>query len=82
MMTRFNRLVDALKDRYHNAPEGEKVLAINVFAIEFADELKQVEEKDRKEIALLGTTKISYATEINKGMKLAKYVQLKPEAKS
>ncbi|NIY72837.1 hypothetical protein HCZ30_10385 [Marivivens donghaensis] len=69
-------LVDELKRRYQSASKSEVALSIHLFGIEFADALQGASVHL---IAEEATGHPSYGTEIRKGMRLAKYVQLKTE---
>jgi hypothetical protein len=61
---------------YESAEESEMVTAIHLFGIEYASELEGVSIND---VAELGTGHRSYGTEIRKGLRLAKYVDLKQD---
>jgi hypothetical protein len=66
-----DQLISTLKDRYESADKRELSIAIHLFGIEFCDLLKG------QPVALIAESAIghrSYATEIRKGMKLAKFV--------
>lgn len=64
-----------LSDRYRRAiPRREQALSIHVFAIEFADELVGM---NLKELAARASIPTTYATELRKGINLAKYVELR-----
>lgn len=64
------KLRNILKDMYENAPSGYKVTMIHLFGINYANELKN--NKQLKDISFAATGYSSYATEISKGIKLAK----------
>ncbi len=66
-------LADIFSEKYHGAADKEVVLSIHLFGIEFSDELQG---QNLKEICELANAPTSYATEIRKGMRLAKYVEL------
>ena len=63
-----------LKDRYSKAAKGEKVTMIYLFAVENAQEIIDSEVSAAAIVAEAGIKK-SYATEVSKGVKLAKYVR-------
>ncbi len=67
-------LGDTLNDMYSNAKKGEQVMMIHLFGIKYADEIKRVGTKDV--LVQLGI-RASYLTELNKGVKLSKYVRPK-----
>ncbi|MCB0536026.1 MAG: hypothetical protein KDE33_00720 [Bacteroidetes bacterium] len=73
----INDLGKALSDLYHNAPKGEAVAMIHLFGIKYAKELKE-NRFNKKEIARAADIPESFGTEISKGIKLSKYVILKP----
>ena len=68
-----------LKRMYENAPHGEKTTMLHLFGIKHAADLVglSIEDVVRKS----GIPK-SYHVEINKGRKLAKYVQIKGDSVS
>jgi hypothetical protein len=70
----INDMAGILKTSYEGAPHNEKVVAIHLFGIRHAGILEGFPLKD---IAILAGISETYATEIRKGMKLAKYVILK-----
>jgi len=65
-------LIIILKDMYDNASYTYKTTMIRLFGIEYANELKN---KSLKSISIAATGFPSYATEISKGIKLAKFVK-------
>ena len=69
-------LAQKLNSMYHNAPQGEKVLMIHIFGIKYSEDIK-VCGASAKEIAISANINESYGTEIQKGIKLAKYVDIK-----
>jgi 5-methylcytosine-specific restriction protein B len=56
------------------AADGERTVTIHLFGINRADELKG---RNLREIATLAGIPETYGTELSKGIRLAKYVQLK-----
>ena len=69
-----------LSDMYSNAPDRDQVAQIHLFGIEYADVINREGNKiSTKEIAREAGISESYATEINKGIRLAKYVRKKDE---
>lgn len=64
-----------LSETYANAPDGEKVVRIHLFGIQYAEELQGL---SMPELLALSELPASYGTEIKKGMKLAAFVQLRP----
>ena len=78
-----NELAAKLKSMYDNADENEATAMIRLFGILYAEQLKVC----RKEYSV-SPTRIAqmafpnnhpYATEVSKGIKLARYVQLREE---
>lgn len=63
-----------LNDMYSNAPNGDSVVMIHLFGIRYANEILKM-KLSKKDIAIAAKIPISYATEISKGIKLAKYVK-------
>ena len=64
-----------LRDMYNRAPYGEKTTYIRLFGIKYAEEIAHI---SRSELVDLAGIKSSYDTEIYKGIKLSKYVEIKP----
>ncbi|MDM7976274.1 MULTISPECIES: hypothetical protein [Thalassospira] len=62
-----------LATMYKNAPTGKKVVAIHLFGIKYADEIRNMSTKD---ITIGAQLPESYKTEINKGINLADYVSV------
>ncbi|MGR3984536.1 MAG: hypothetical protein OD817_04675 [Gammaproteobacteria bacterium] len=73
-------LTAKLKHMYEHAPAGESTTMIHLFGVLYADELKgcgaPVTEIAKNSVGP------SYATEISKGIRLARYVELKPDHRS
>lgn len=67
-------LADRLRLMYSNAPKGEQTTYIRLFGIKYADEIAGLPLVELIERAGL---KRSYDTEVRKGVRLAKYVELK-----
>lgn len=76
-MTR-DELARCLKEMYTNAREGEQVLNIHLFGIKYGQYILKHNYKP-KEIVQAAGMKVSYATEVNKGVNLSKYVVFKNE---
>lgn len=62
-----------LKNMYENAPEGYQVANIHLFGVKYATIIQEGGYKINDIIIASGINK-SYATEVSKGVKLAKYV--------
>lgn len=65
-----------LKDMYDNSPHNERVLMIHLFGIKFADIIR-ANGYNAREITEAAGINNSYQTEVNKGIKMAKYVEIK-----
>ena len=70
-----------LRDMYDNAPYNEQVLMIHLFGIKFADVIRANGYNAREIIEAAGV-KESYQTEVSKGMKIAKYIEIKKDMDS
>ena len=77
----IDQLVEKLREMYYGADKGEEVAMIHLFAIMYARELAPFSSTEIARRAQLRDT-ISYHTEISKGRKLAKFVDVKPEYRS
>lgn len=68
-----NELGEILKNMYENAPNGDQVANIHLFGVKYA---QVILDNNYKAIEIVRASKIneSYATEVSKGIKLAKYV--------
>lgn len=62
-----------LKGMYDNAPRGDQVAMIHLFGIKYAEEIRD-NKYTPKEILFAADMPESYQVEINKGIKLEKYV--------
>lgn len=72
----FDELVSELQRTYKEAPRGEVATSIILFGIRNADDLSRISVADLARQAKL-TEKGSFGVEVNHGIRLAKYVQLK-----
>ena len=63
-----------LAGMYREAADGEKVIAIHLFGIKYADQIRNMSPKG---IAIAAELPESYGTEIRKGINLAKYVEVR-----
>ena len=66
-----------LKRMYERAPQGEQTTMLHLFGIKYADDLVGLSIGD---VVRKADISKSYPTEINKGRRLAKYVDIKPDA--
>ena len=74
----FDQLVGKLREMYYGADKGEEVAMIHLFGIKYAQELGRISSTSiAREAQLREST--SYHTEISKGRKLAKFVDVKPQ---
>lgn len=69
-------LGNTLRSMYENAPYREQSTMIHLFAIKYAKEIRG-NGYTPKEILKVAQMPESYQVEINKGIKLAKYVEIK-----
>ena len=67
------KIADELKAMYEKAEDGEAVTMILLFGVRYADAIK-ANRFSVKEIVAQAGLRSSYVTEVNKGLKLAKYV--------
>ena len=68
-----------LRRMYESAPLGEKVTCLFLFGIIHADDLAALSVRD---VVREAGVRPTYYTEIRRGIKLAKYVQLKEDCES
>ena len=66
--------ISKLREMYENAAPNEMAVNIHLFGIKYADELAGL---NLKNVARQATGRVSYHTEIRKGINLAKYVALR-----
>ncbi len=74
-MTNYE-LAEILKKMYTESSSGEKVTMIHLFGIKYASEIRMLNVPIKRIVELANMPK-SYATEVSKGIKLAKYVVIK-----
>ena len=72
----YSELARELKIMYENAPKGESTTFIRLFGIKYYKEINNC-GNSVKEIVRLSGIGDSYQAEVNKGIQLAKYVELK-----
>lgn len=65
-----------LKSMYENAAKNDALTQIHLFGIKYANEINHNNYK-ATDITKASGIKSSFATEVSKGMRLAKYVELK-----
>ncbi|MDE6065263.1 MAG: hypothetical protein K2G27_00385 [Duncaniella sp.] len=70
-------LAAELAKMYNSASRGDKTTMIHLFAIKYASQLDELKESNIKDLLEAADMPISYVTEINKGRRLSKYVELK-----
>lgn len=63
-----------LAQMYQDSLPGEKVIAVHLFGIMNADQIRDI---SAKQIAVGADLPESYGTEIRKGINLAKYVEVR-----
>lgn len=69
----IDELGKILHDMYFESNDGEAVAMIHLFGIKYADEINAT-GVSMKALAKAGGIRESYGTELNKGVKLSKYV--------
>lgn len=74
----LQQLGQKLKEMYFESNNGEAVAMIHLFGIKYASEIKE-SGASIKDISKFAGIKESYGTEIIKGVKLSKFVTIKPE---
>lgn len=62
-----------LNEMYNNAPDKDQVAMIHLFAIKYAEHI--IGNYSATEIVRSAGIKQSYQTEVNKGLRLSKYVK-------
>ena len=70
----IKQAAEQLKDMYNNAPDKEAVTFIHLFGIKYA---KEIISLSVPELVKESGIRQSYTTEVYKGIRLAKYVNLK-----
>ncbi len=75
-MKTTHELIETLREMYESAPKDDTVTMIHLFGIMYHKDL-QNSNVSKKDIAEKATGNQSYQTEINKGIRLAKYVEIK-----
>ena len=71
---RIDQASQILAQMYQNALPKEKALSIHLFAITYADRIRDMSAKD---IVVGAGLPESYKTEIRKGINIAKYVEMR-----
>ena len=66
-----------LERMYKDAPQGEKLTCLFLFGIIYADDLAALSVRD---VVREAGVRPTYYTEIRRGIKLAKYVQIKGDS--
>lgn len=76
----INELGRILNNMYDDAINGDKVVMVHLFGIKYANEIKN-QNYSIKDIIKSSKLNESYSTELSKGIKLSKYVELKNDSK-
>ena len=71
-------LARILSRMYLNAPRGEKMPRVHLFGIRYADEIGACGASVAEIVDLSALSHTTLATEVKKGVKLARYVSLRP----
>lgn len=78
----YKELIEKLTLIYAQSEHRDTTSMIRLFGIIYAEELKGYQTKELNEMAIkAGLPGKTYSVEINKGRKLAKYVELKEDSK-
>ena len=72
-------LADTLSQMHHNAAEGNKSVAVHLFGIRYADEIRDCGASVTEIVSLSALRRTTLDREVSKGMKLSKYVTLRPD---
>ena len=67
-------LADILSRMYREAPEGEATTMIHLFGVRYANEIRNCGASVAEIVRLSALSHTTYATEVSKGVKLARYV--------
>ncbi|WP_295763239.1 hypothetical protein [uncultured Oscillibacter sp.] len=70
----LNELSSALKEMYATASKGEQTTMIHLFGIRYSNEIQEADYSPKDILQMAGLPS-SYVTEINKGIRLAPYVE-------
>jgi len=71
-----NELSEKLREMYRGASQGDAVVMVHLFGIKYANEIRE-SGASPKEIVLAAGMSESYGVEVNKGINLAKFVQVR-----
>ncbi|MDE7164164.1 MAG: hypothetical protein K2O04_01910 [Clostridiales bacterium] len=66
-----------LKEMYENAPHNKKALMVHLFGIKFANVIRSNGYSAREIVETAGINGNSYQVELNKGINLSQYVDIK-----
>ena len=72
-------LADILSRMYRDAPSGEKMPKVHLFGIRYADEISACGASVAEIVRLSELSRTTLATEVGKGVKLARYVTVRPD---
>ena len=83
----INEAARLLDNAYHNAPNDRVLAGLHLFGIRYARELETLQKTSassrdkllKKLISMANVNKISYTTEIGKGINLTGYVNVKTD---
>lgn len=75
-----DELANSLRNAYHNAPDRRKMTGIYLFAIRYANDIDSMKRSGTSVADLIKIAGIpSLTTEINDGMNIANYVDVKTD---
>lgn len=69
-------LAEKLGGMYRDAHPGEAVVMVHLFGVRYANEIRESGASPTDIVVAAGMSE-AYGVEVNKGIKLAKYVQVK-----
>ncbi|MDE0048198.1 MAG: hypothetical protein OXO52_00310 [Rhodospirillales bacterium] len=72
-------LADTLSRMHHRAADGDKAVMVHLFGIRYADEIRHCGASVAEIVRLSALSHTTYATEVSKGVKLARYVSLRSD---
>ncbi len=78
MVINKTQLINKLRGLYHKAPQGESTVSLIIFGIKYAESLKELKVPMGILCADAGV-RSNAAMEINQGITLSKYVEIKDE---
>lgn len=72
----LSELAAILKEMYHGANDGEMTTMIHLFGVKYAKQLRDL-DNSYNDVAVAAGIQKDYGAEIGKGVRLARYVEVK-----